>query len=170
MLKQLNILIFSYVLLITTATAGTSKENFVNKMEQQTESIFKKAQSDIATKSELELTNSYGDYVLSIFFNSEETVATLGLSLQDTVKENLERIFSQEGQDLILKNLDRAIDNAGSVKKFKKNMKRKLKNLEKDNVLTVVFGGLATVFSTVIAIVLFPIWFPLLIITLNDMG
>lgn len=170
MLKQLNILILSYLLLITTATAGTSKENFINKMEVQTTSIFNKANHDLSTKTEAELTESYGDYVLGIFYNSEETVATLGLSLKAPISENLERIFSPEGKELILKNLERAIDNAGSVKKFKKAAKRKLKNLEKDNIFTTMFNGVAYALQTVFLVITFPIWFPLLLLMLNEMG
>lgn len=173
-MKTVRILILSYVLLMTSAFAGTSQERFMNKMEKQTESIFKTARQDLKTKSEAELTETYGDYVLAIFFNSEETVATLGLSLEAPISENLEKIFSVEGKDLIMKNLERSIDKAGSVKKFKKAARKKLQNLKhrghEHGPVEFIFHGIGEVLKTVFLIITFPIWFPLLLIILDNMG
>lgn len=174
-MKTVRIFLLSYVLLMTSAFAGTPREAFVNKMEKQTTSIFKKAKQDLNEKTDKELTNTYGDYVLAVFLNNEDTVANLGLTIEDGIRANLEKIFSVEGKELIMKNLDRFIDEAGSVKKFKKLAKRKMKGNLKHRghdhgPIEFVFHGIGQVLQTVFLIITFPIWFPMLLIILDSMG
>lgn len=174
-MKTLRIAILSWALLMTSAFAGTPREAFMNKMEKQTVSIFDKAIEDMAKKNDAELMDTYGDYVLAVVMSNENTVATLGLNLNDGIRSNLERIFSQEGKDLILKNLERQIDEAGSVKKFKKQAKKmlnsKLKHVHNSHgPVKNLFHGIGEVFKTVFLIITFPIWFPMLLIILDSMG
>lgn len=122
----------SFFLLVSSnafAIEGKKERNFLQKIESQLEETQAIALEELASSSDEELMEKYGDVLLEIIFTDSALVIEAGLDTSKGIRENVELLFSNKTKNFLLDSAEAKLEEAGSVKNFKKQAKKAEKAL-----------------------------------------
>ncbi len=123
MTKTIRVMILSFFLLISSnafAVQGSKEANFIEKMEKQLDKTQAEVRMELDSFSDEELMEKYGDIILEIIFSDSALVSKAGLSVDEGIRGNVELLFSNKTKDFLLESATARLEEAGSVKNFKK--------------------------------------------------
>lgn len=136
MFKTLHITILSFFLLVSSnafAVQGKKESRFLTKMEKQLNETQADVQAEIAESTDAELMEKYGDVILEMIFADAAIVQELGISQDLDIRSNVELLYSDDAKAFLLGNAEAALEEAGSLKAFKKQVKSAEKALKSTN-------------------------------------
>lgn len=136
MTKTLRVTVLSFFLLVSSnafAIQGREKSNFLEKMEQQLNDTQAEVAKELKNSSDQELMEKYGDTVLGLIYADSAFVTRAGLSVDKGIRGNVELLFSDDAKNFLLDSAQAKLEEAGSVKNFKKMASRAEKALKSKN-------------------------------------
>ena len=123
MTKTFRVTVLSFFLLVSSnafAVQGKSTSNFLEKMEQQLNDTQAEVSEELKNSSDSDLMEKYGDTILGLIYADSALVAGAGLSVEKGIRANVELLFSDDAKNFLLDSAEAKLEEAGSLKNFKK--------------------------------------------------
>ena len=133
MKNLIKVTTLSFFLLISSnafAVQGKKESRFLVKMEKQLEETQLEVQEEIATATDAELMEKYGDVLLELIFADSTLVEKTGISVNHDIRTNVELLYSDDAKNFLLDSAEAKLEELGSLKAFKKESKKAEKALK----------------------------------------
>jgi len=155
MKNMIKVSVLSFFLLLSSnAFALQGKEAaFIEKIEKGLEETQLVVQEELASATDEELLEKYGDVLLEAIFADSPIVETTGISIDNDIRTNVELLFSDKAKNFLVSNVKEKLEDAGSIKAFKKEAKKVEKNLKKKH------KGLGRVLVVIVSYITAPFFF-----------
>jgi hypothetical protein len=153
MTKTFRVMIFSFFLLMSSnafAVQGKIERNFLEKIQRQLDQTQVEVREELNSFSDEELMEKYGDVILEIIYSDSTLVSKAGLSIDEGIRGNVELLFSDKTKDFLLESATLRLEEAGSVKNFKRLASKKEKALTSKN------KGLGRVLTVMVSYITLP--------------